>query len=373
MTGAPPRWNRGMRVLVVAAPLQGHLLPLVPLALAWRDAGHEVLVASGGDALGVDLGGLAAYDVAPGFTFGRIAGRVLLRHPLLARRELAGRGGTAVVGELFGAANATFTDAVVALARRERPDLIVYEPLAVAGAVAAEAVGVPAVLQENNLFPGADLVAAVATSRPMRRYAVGAPAATITVSPPSLTGPRPGLPMRAVPYSGGGAVPEWLLAAGERPRIVVSRSTVAGPAGGDPMRAVVAAASRVDAEIVLVRPAGRLPRLPRNVRTVGRVPLDRVLPYATAHLHHGGAGSVLGALAAGVPQLVVPGPGDRRHNAELVARRGAGLAVEAGAITPDVLTRLVTDPALRRAAGEVRDEIATMPSPADVVAELGRR
>ncbi|MET8911833.1 nucleotide disphospho-sugar-binding domain-containing protein [Micromonospora sp. NPDC004551] len=359
-----------MRVLIVSAPLQGHLLPLVPLALAWRDAGHEVLVASGGDALAVDLGGLVAHDIAPGFAFGRIAGRVLLRHPLLARRELAGRAGTAVVGELFGAANATFADAVVALARRERPDLIVHEPLAVAGAVAAERVGAPAVLQENNLFPAADLVAAVAASGPMRQYRIGAPAATITVAPPSLTGLRPGLPLRAVPYSGGGEVPDWLLRTGERPRIVVSRSTVAGPGGGDPTAAVLAAASTVDADIVLVRPPGRLPRLPANVRTVGRVPLDRVLPYATACVHHGGAGTVLGALAAGVPQLVVPGPGDRRHNAEVVARRGAGLGAEARAITPGVLTRLVTDATLRRAAVEVRDEMAAMPPPSAVVAEL---
>ncbi|MGC3864290.1 nucleotide disphospho-sugar-binding domain-containing protein [Micromonospora chersina] len=359
-----------MRVLFVSAPLQGHLLPLVPLALAFRDAGHEVLVASGGDALTVDLGGLAAHDVAPGFAFGRIAGRVLLRHPLLARRELAGRAGTAVVGELFGAANATFVDAVVALARRERPDLVVYEPLGVAGAVAAERVGVPGVVQENNLFPAADLVAAVAASGPMRRHRVGPPAATITVSPPSLTGPRPGLPMRAVPYSGGGEVPDWLLSAGKRQRIIVSRSTVAGPGGGDPTAAIIAAAPAVDADIVLVRPPGRLPRLPGNVQTVGRVPLDRVLPYATAYLHHGGAGSVLGGLAAGVPQLVVPGPGDRRHNAEVLARRGAGLAVEARAITPEVLNRLVTDASLAEAAAEVRDEMAAMPSPADLVPEL---
>lgn len=176
--------------------------------------------------------------------------------------------------------------------------------------------------------------------------------------------------MRAVPYSGGGDVPDWLLRPGDRPRLVVSRSTVAGPGGGDPAAAIVAAAPDVDAEIVLVRPPSRLPRLPDNVRTVGRVPLDRVLPHATAYLHHGGAGSVLGGLAAGVPQLVVPGPGDRRHNAETVARRGVGLAVRARAITADVLTRLLTDPMLVRAAGEVRDEMAAMPAPAALLPAL---
>jgi hypothetical protein len=356
-----------MRVLVVAAPLQGHLLPLVPLAFAFRDAGHDVLIASGGDALDVDLGGLPTRDIAPGFAFGRIAGRVMLRHPLLARRELAGVGGTAVVGELFGAANATFADAVVTAAEAQHPDLVIYEPLAAAGAVAAGRLGAPGVLQENNLFPAPDLVAAVAASAPMRRFAVGTPAATITVSPPSLVGHRAGMPMRAIPYSGGGDVPEWLLSRGTRPRIIVSRSTVSGPGGGDPTAAIIAAAPAVDAEFVLVRPPGKTDQLPANVRTVGRVPLDLVLPYAAGYVHHGGAGSVLGGLSAGVPQLVVPGPGDRRHNAEVVAKRGAGLAVAARAITAALLTRLIGDEALAGAAADVRDEMAAMPDPATVV------
>jgi UDP:flavonoid glycosyltransferase YjiC (YdhE family) len=361
-----------MRVMVVAAPLQGHLLPLIPLAAACRDAGHDVLLASGGDALSVDTAGLPAHDIAPKFRFGRVAGRLLLRHPVQGRREMAGRAGVAFVGELFGRANASFAGAVTDLAGRARPDLIVHEPLAPAGAVAAGRIGVPSVLQENLLYAAPELLAAVAASAPMHRFLVPAPELSITVSPPSLVGPRPGRRMRPVPWSGGGAVPEWLLTPAERPRIVVSRSTVPGPAGGDPTAAIVAAAGRVDAEFVLVRPPARLRRasLPPNVKLVPRVPLDRVLPHATAFVHHGGAGSVLGGLAAGVPQLAVPGAGDRRHNAELVARRGAGLAVAAKAVTAGVLTRLITDDGLAAAAREVRDEIAAMPAPAELVSAL---
>jgi UDP:flavonoid glycosyltransferase YjiC (YdhE family) len=153
---------------------------------------------------------------------------------------------------------------------------------------------------------------------------------------------------------------------------VVSRSTVKGPNDGDPSAAMVAAADQVDAEFVLARPPESVTKggLPANVRTVGRVPLDRVLPYASAYVHHGGAGSVLNALSAGVPQLVVPGAGDRRHNAELVARRGAGLAVDARAITAARLTQLITDTGLRAAAREVSAEIAAMPAPATVVPDL---
>jgi len=361
-----------MRVLVVSAPLQGHLLPLIPLAAACRDAGHDVLLASGGDVLGTDTEGLPARDIAPHFSFGRTATRVLLRHPIVGRREIAGRAGVAFVGKLFGAANASFADAVIALAERARPDLIVYEPLAPAGAVAAGRIGVPSVLQENLLFAAPELLAAVAASPPMQKLTVPAADLTITISPPSLVGPRPGRQMRAVPYSGGGEVPEWLLTRSGRPRIIVTRSTVPGPSGGDPMAAVIAAAGRVDAEIVLVRPPEKVrpDRLPPNVRLVSRVPLDRVLPHATAVVHHGGAGSVLGALAAGVPQVACPGAGDRRHNASLVADRGAGLSVAADAITAAILTRLISDETLAAAAREVSGEIAAMPPPAELVPDL---
>ena len=54
-----------MRVLVVAAPLLGHVFPLMPLALALRDNGHEVVVATGGEALRVSDSGLPVEDVAP--------------------------------------------------------------------------------------------------------------------------------------------------------------------------------------------------------------------------------------------------------------------------------------------------------------------
>jgi UDP:flavonoid glycosyltransferase YjiC (YdhE family) len=175
--------------------------------------------------------------------------------------------------------------------------------------------------------------------------------------------------MRPVPFSGGGSVPDWLLEPGDRPRVLVSRSTLNGPNDGDPGPAVIAAAAAVDAEFVLVRPATAR-GLPPNVRAIDRVPLDEVLGHAAAFVHHAGAGSVLGGLAAGIPQLVTPGAGDRRHNASLLAARGAGLAVEAKAITAADLTRLLTDSGLRAAAREVALEIAAMPAPVTVVPEL---
>ncbi|MEU4160993.1 nucleotide disphospho-sugar-binding domain-containing protein [Actinoplanes sp. NPDC026670] len=364
-----------MRVLVVAAPLIGHVLPLVPLARALRDAGHEVLFATGADGLRVT--GFEVRDVAPGFRFGAVAALTALRHPLLVRDELAGTAGTRMVGHLFGAVNDRIVDRVERTARQWRPDRIVYEPLAAAGAVVAARLGVPGILHENSLYDGPALLAA---TRMRGRPELAAPAVVIRIAPASVAGRGTHLPMRFVPYTGpeplprssaeplpqkAGPRPEELSGPPLRPRILVSRSTVPQP-GPDRMMSRVAEAARdVDADVVLIRSNVRRP--PPGVRAVGWVPIPAALAAGAVIVHHGGAGTTLTALQAGVPQLIIRGAGDRRHNAELVAARGAGLAADERDITPALLTRLITDPVLPAAAREVSAEIAAMPPPEHLV------
>ena len=311
-----------MRIVFVSAPLQGHLLPMIPLAAACRDAGHDVVLASGG--FPPDVLGLRTADIGGGFNLPWSALRAAVRRPRLVRAELRGVAGDAMVGEIFGRANLALVGPLLALAERERPDLIVFESLSEAGAIVAGRLAVPSVLQENTLWPATDLFRAVTTSSALAGQPVPAPELTIAVTPPSVReAPAPGaVMMRPVPFSGGGPIPRWLLTPGDRPRVLVSHSTLNGPDTGDPGPAVIAAAARVDAEFVLVR-GSRNRGLPPNVRVVGRVPLNEAVPHAAAFIHHAGAGSVLGGLAAGVPQLATPGAGDRKHNAELLARRGA--------------------------------------------------
>lgn len=366
-----------VRVLIVSAPMLGHVFPLVPLGRALAEAGHEVLVATAAEALRVRESGLAVHDALPGYRFGPIAARMLLRHPLLSRAQLAGTTDPRGVGILFGAVNDRMADGVVAVARRWRPDLVVYEPLAVAGALAAAGIGVPAVLHETTLFGGPSLVAATASrlGDALRRHPVGdlpPPAAVLTIAPASVAGTRDGWPMRAVPYGADQPLPGWLTEQPSRARVLVSRSTVPQPGPDRLMRRVIDAAGPVDADFVLIRPDRRAAarRYPPNVRATDWLPLPAALAVSTAIVHHGGAGSTLAALHAGVPQLVVRGAGDRRHNAELVAVRGAGLAVDDREISTAVLDRLLDDPALARAAQQVSAEVAAMPAPADLVPRL---
>ncbi|GAA1830250.1 DUF1205 domain-containing protein [Pseudonocardia alni subsp. carboxydivorans] len=363
-----------MRVLVVAAPLSGHLTPLLPLAHALWDSGHEVLLAGGGDAHplpGTDP--LPFIDVARSLRVGRLAARSLVAHPVIARAELAGRGGDAGVRSLFGPVNEELTDALVTVAEQWRPDVVVYEPLAVAGALAAARHDVPAVLHENGLLDGFALVRTLLDSRPLQRArlrhglrGVPPPAIALTIAPSSLVGARDALAVRPGRARGPGrsSLPAWLSGPSVRPRVLVLRG--GGPVRGDLQSSAVRAlpgvrADGTDCELVLVRPPARLLRHHGpGVRTVGRVPLDELLPACAAVLHDGSSAHVLAALAAGVPQLALPGPGDRRHNAELVAARGAGLG---GPFTADTLRRLLHDGELAAAARDVRAEIAAMPTP----------
>ncbi len=84
-----------------------------------------------------------------------------------------------------------------------------------------------------------------------------------------------------------------------------------------------------------------------------------MLPQASAVVHHGGSGSTLGALAAGVPAVVVPLFADQSHNARRVEASGAGLVVappDAGAIRGAV-ERLIEDPSHREGAERLAAEM----------------
>jgi UDP:flavonoid glycosyltransferase YjiC (YdhE family) len=56
----------------------------------------------------------------------------------------------------------------------------------------------------------------------------------------------------------------------------------------------------------------------------------QVMPHAAAMVGHGGFGTTVQALAAGIPVVVVPLFVDQPHNARRVHDAGVGLALEDG-------------------------------------------
>lgn len=77
--------------------------------------------------------------------------------------------------------------------------------------------------------------------------------------------------------------------------------------------------------ILLSRHREHIPTdLPNTVRHFDYAPFSRILPRCAALVHHGGIGTTSQALAAGIPQLVMPMAHDQFDNAHRVARLGAG-------------------------------------------------
>lgn len=77
--------------------------------------------------------------------------------------------------------------------------------------------------------------------------------------------------------------------------------------------------------ILLTRYPEQLPaELPEGVRHFGYVPFSELLPRSAALVHHGGIGTTAQAIAAGLPQLIVPNTHDQPDNAVRVRRLGLG-------------------------------------------------
>jgi len=80
--------------------------------------------------------------------------------------------------------------------------------------------------------------------------------------------------------------------------------------------------------LLLTRYAEQIPNpLPPEVVHFSYIPFSQVLSQAAAIVHHGGIGTLSQALAAGVPQLVMPMSHDQPDNAARLVRMGVGATV----------------------------------------------
>ena len=104
------------------------------------------------------------------------------------------------------------------------------------------------------------------------------------------------------------------------------------------------------------------------------IPQDELLPWCDAVVVHGGSGTVLGALAHGVPLLVLPQGADQWSNAERVAATGAGLRLLRDEVNIDAIrhavTALLDEPSYRRTSTTIQGEIRVMPSAAEAMTRI---
>lgn len=373
-----------MKVLFASLGAYGHLYPQLPLALAAAEAGHEVVIATGAPFLdNLPLPTVAAYG---NLGLDDAVAETRRRHPDVSGEELS----------LVMFADVTaghVAPVMIENLERIEPDLLVYEPLIAGAGVAASVLGLPAVAFSIGLHRGfyppvhtatigyqRDAWTSRGTEPPATALLAGA---LIDPTPPSL---RPfggevdveSIPVRTVAYSDSSApLPPWLLEPPVRPRVFLTLGTVSFGAVEVLGRALADLAA-LDADVlVAVGPDGDpalLGDLPERVHVERFVAQSRVLPLVDVMVHHGGTGSVLGALEVGLPQMILPQGADQFANGELLTAAGAGRAVlnedqEPGVIG-EAVSGLLGDSPERATAQRLAREIAAMPSPADAVERL---
>ncbi|MET0425597.1 MAG: nucleotide disphospho-sugar-binding domain-containing protein [Actinoplanes sp.] len=378
-----------MRLLFTTWAWPSHLYAMVPLAWACRAAGHDVVVASQ-PALreAIEATGLTAVEVGTDVdAAGMVRGYVLPAEsaagagPVAAPRT--GRGPRALAMVLANAVS--MADDLVDFAKGWRPDVVVYDPTAMAGVVVAAAAGVPAVrhLYGTDLMQRArgmlpELLAPVAERHGVSEFD---PFGTLTVDPWPESLQLPGVPHRVglgyVPFNGPGALPRALPDRGGRTRALVTWGHTIGRVAPErfPVTAVAEAlAADLDVVVAVSGEQSRLlGELPDGVTVLTDVPLHHLTGEADLVVSHGGAGTILTALHAGLPLLLIPQLPDHTGHAARVLARGAGQVLTYDELSAARLRAEVTELLSGRApeaAAAVRAEILGGKPPATVVAEL---
>jgi UDP:flavonoid glycosyltransferase YjiC (YdhE family) len=390
-----------VRVLFTPLPWSTHIYQIVGLAWACRLAGDDVRVAVD-DALVevVAAAGLTPAPLGPGFDFMAEARRA----SQLPRWE--GPGDTMTSDQRARPLNRYLTvaetqiDSLAAFAGRWRPDLVVFDPMSLAGPLVAQQLGVPAVrhlcgTDITRLIGWPGMGAATGESGaewPERLVELyehngGKPVddlAVLTVDPCPTALQVPGHPNRMticpVPYNGSGWLPTDVLGEPDRPRVLVSWGHTATAAGGDAALgtpAIVEALAGEDVDVVVAaapQDAAQLRDMPANTTVLTSVPLHTVLPSCAAIVHQGGGGTVMTSGFYGVPQLAVPDQPHHKISATGLPDTGAGLLLPAeqasGQRIRDAVRLLVEDRAIHDAAAGLREEILAQTAPAEVAGRL---
>lgn len=140
------------------------------------------------------------------------------------------------------------------------------------------------------------------------------------------------------PFTEEHALEEY-LSAGEPPLVFSHSSAVADARAF--FTASTGVAVRLRRRAILLTPrVEQVPQpLPPNIRHFKFVPHSRLLPRAAALIHHGGINTACQALAAGIPQFIVPVFLDQPDNGRRLSQLGVADTVRPSAYRPRLVTR----------------------------------
>jgi UDP:flavonoid glycosyltransferase YjiC (YdhE family) len=332
-----------VRVLFATTRGAGHFGPLVPFAHACGRAGHEVLVAAPASAAA-----MVARAGLPHRAVGE-APAELVEDTLWVRSSSPEE----VIRDVFVGLHAgTAFPGMLEAVAEWRPDVIVRESMEFASMLVADRYGIPVVRVGIHLDSATD---SSGWLEDLAAAALGVEADRLRDGPLLTRSPGPAVD----------GVHRFRTEVPRRREPELVYVTFGSEAAGSPhfpgvyRRAIEA----LEGLPVLLttgdrRDPAELGPLPPGIRAERWVAQAEVMPRAAAMVSHGGSGSTLTALAAGVPQAFVPLFVDGPANARRVAELGAGIV--AGDLGADV-RRLLDDPSYALAAARVAGEIARLP------------
>ena len=373
-----------MKVTVTTFGSAGDLFPLLPVASALRERGHEVrwvvprslglYLRSIGDGASVwGDGSEMRFASDRCLTTARLGGWVSWRHVL----DVYVRPG--LLGDV---------EVVRGHLRQARPDVLVTSGFAVPGRIASmlEDVG----FLECSIYPQhqeigsrsqfaqrlqSDIAAAYGFSDAVaRRLAFGTPADVMLHDPAmvDLGQPTVGYPYwDGVPVSDAtiDVVKDW-LGSSAQPAFLCTMGSFLGSASKTIWEDMHALTTSLDIRVALVGPgAYPFPTSSSCLAVATFIPLSRIVDGFGAVVHHGGLGTCFAALHAGVPSVVLPQAFDQPYNAALLEGLGVGVNGQHVPL-PTAIERVLSNVGIRDAAGLLSTRLVSPETAARKAADL---
>ena len=370
-----------MRVLISSCKAVSHFRPLLPFAHGLRARGHEVRIAA--------LSDLSEEIARHGFD------HVIQDAPTdAARADLnerassvpSERAGKFYMAELFmGILPRAALPGLIEVCNDWRPDLVLRETTEFSGLIAAEKCGIRHIRieivngesEESIATNFAREIDALRTlvSLPPDGAACLRTEASFSAHPQVLDNTarvNSRAPFRfrvETPKIDEPASPDWASKDG-RPLIYMTFGTIAADISRAKhiYRDAVEAVADLPVHALLTTgdnaPSDLLGQVPPNVVVRRFVPQAEVLPHVRLLVCHGGSGTVLGGLAAGVPMVIAPLFADQPDNARCLASAGLAFSVpDANASSlRAAISAALGDENLRHRAQAAAREIAAMPT-----------
>ncbi|WP_320065563.1 glycosyltransferase [Micromonospora sp. RTGN7] len=373
-----------MKVIILAGLTPSTFFNHVALGTELRNAGHQVMVTASSDEVmpTIARAGLPALPVMePGLTRKQImaaAGLGRVPEDAVERERMAGR--------WMALIDVTPWQALLDFAEYWCPDVVIGGRLCYAAGLLAARLGVPYVRQAWDIHDPWLFDAGAAEQLSDQLADLGleglpVPDLAIEIAPPSLRPPgaAPAQMMRWIPGNSPCRLERWMYTRGADARIGVTiGTTVADYDQYDYLEGIVTSLSTLEAEVAVAVTEDAAPRMRERLTSahVGWIPLDVLAPTCDVLVHQSGGNTMMTALSFGVPQVLIPDPGQHRQvmMARRLAEAGAGIVVSQQEATSEAIAKacqqIISDPGYAAVAAGLGREIAALPLPCEVVRRI---